>query len=134
MSKSYDNTLELFEPSNLSKKKVMRIVTDSTPVEEPKDPEKCIVFALLSLVATEEEKQQWQSRYREGGMGYGEAKKRAAELTNELLDPFRQRYEELKQDMDYVEDVLREGGKKAREIAGPVMEDVRKAVGIVRSF
>lgn len=133
MSKSYDNTLELFEAPGATKKKIMRIVTDSTPVEDPKNPSKCTIFALLSLATSEQERQQWHQRYVEGGMGYGEAKKRLVELTNELLAPFRQRYEELSQDSDYVEDVLREGGKKARAIAAPLMERVRSATGIVTS-
>ena len=134
MSKSYDNTLELFEPAAKTKKKIMRIVTDSTPVDDPKDPDKCIVFALLNLVADEQERQIWRDRYLKGPMGYGEAKKRAAELTNELLDPFRQRYQQLENNADYVEDVLRQGGKKARLIAQAVMEKVRSATGIVTSL
>ncbi|MCK5272366.1 MAG: hypothetical protein KAJ52_07305, partial [Sedimentisphaerales bacterium] len=115
-----------------TKKKIMRIVTDSTPVEESKDQEKCTVFALLSLVASQQEAQEWCERYRQGGMGYGEAKKRLAELTNELLEPFRQRYDELSKDSDYVEDVLREGGKKARLVAQELMEKVRTATGITK--
>jgi len=134
MSKSYDNTLELVEPANKTKKKIMRIATDSTPVDDPKDPDKCIVFALLNLVADDQERQYWRDRYLKGHMGYGEAKKRAAELTNELLDPFRQRYQQMENDPDYVEDVLRQGGKKAREIAQNVMEKVRSATGIVTSY
>jgi len=130
MSKSYDNTLELFESAESTRKKIMRIVTDSTPVEDPKDPAQCTVYTLLSLVAGEEEQRQWRQRYLEGGMGYGEVKKRLVELTNELLSPFRQRYEELSHDRDYVEDVLREGGKKARQIAAELMERVRSAAGI----
>jgi len=130
MSKSYNNTLELFESAKQTEKKIKRMVTDSTPVEEAKDPEKCAVFALLSLAASEDEARQWEQRYRQGGMGYGEAKKRLAELTNELLAPFRQRYEELGGDNDYVEDVLREGGRKARAAAQELMEKIRSATGI----
>lgn len=130
MSKSYNNTLELFEPAKVTKKKIMRIVTDSTPMDEPKDPEKCTIFALLQLMADEQEIREWDEKYRKGPMGYGETKKRLAELTNELLEPFRKRYEELSKDEDYVEDVLREGGKKARATAGELMEQVRRATGI----
>jgi len=78
MSKSYDNTIEIFEPQGSIKKKVMKIVTDSTPVEEPKEPDKCNVFALLKLFAPEQELTEWHSRYRKGGVGYGQAKKRLA--------------------------------------------------------
>ena len=130
MSKSYDNALELFEPPGKIKKKIMRIVTDSTPVEEPKDPEKCTVFTLLSLATSDDETKQWEQRYRQGGMGYGEAKKRLAEVINELLDPFRSRYDELAKDSDYVQDVLRDGGKKARQVALELMEKVHSATGI----
>ena len=91
MSKSYGNTIEIFEPEKSVKKKVMRIVTDSTPVEEPKDPDKCNVFALLKLVALEDELADWKNKYRSGGIGYGEAKKRLAELLIEYFKPFRQK-------------------------------------------
>ena len=131
MSKSYDNTIELFESAKSAQKKIMRIPTDSTPVEDAKDPEKCTVFALLGLLASEEEIAEWERRYREGGMGYGEVKKRLAELAEVLLGPYRSRYEELAQDGGYVEDVLREGGKKARGVAQEMMEKVREATGIV---
>ena len=134
MSKSYNNALELFEPANALKKKIMRIVTDSTPMEEPKNPEACNVFALLRLVTSEAETQQWRERYEKGGMGYGEAKKRLAELMHEFLDPFRERYAQLEKDEDYVEDVLRTGGQKAREVARKLMEDVRQATGIMTSY
>lgn len=131
MSKSYDNTLELFAPANVTKKKIMRIETDSTPIQEPKDPESCTLFALLKLVADEAELSEWEQRYRTGPMGYGDVKKRLVELANELLDPFRTRYGELEKDPDYVEDVLREGGKKARQVACETMEKVRSATGIL---
>ncbi len=130
MSKSYDNTLELFESASQTKKKIMRIVTDSTPVEDPKDPDKCTVFALLKLFTSEEETKDWQQRYRQGGMGYGEAKKRLAELAVQYLEPFRQQYQKFVQDDSYVEDVLREGGKKARLAAQQLMDKVRSATGI----
>ncbi len=130
MSKSYDNTLELFESASQTKKKIMRIVTDSTPVEDPKDPDKCTVFALLKLFTSEEETKDWQQRYRQGGMGYGEAKKRLAELAVQYLEPFRQQYQKFVQDDSYVEDVLREGGKKARLAAQQLMDKVRSATGL----
>ena len=130
MSKSYDNTLELFEPAGAIKKKIMRIVTDSTPVEEPKDPQMCTIFALLKLVVTPEELAAWDQRYRSGGMGYGEAKKDLVQKVNELLEPFRQKFQELERDADYVEDVLVEGGRKARATAQQTMEGVRAATGI----
>jgi len=130
MSKSYGNTLELFEPAGSVRRKIMRIVTDSTPVAAAKDPEKCTVFALLKLAAGPEERALWRRRYIEGGMGYGEAKQRLAELMNELLAPLRQRYEALGRDSGYVEDVLREGARRARALAGELLERVRSATGL----
>ena len=91
MSKSYGNTIGIFESQSSVRKKIMKIVTDSTPVEAPKDPDKCNVFALLKLVASAEELADWDKKYRSGGMGYGEAKKRLAELVIEYFEPFRQK-------------------------------------------
>jgi tryptophanyl-tRNA synthetase len=130
MSKSYDNILGMFEPQSSIKKKVMRIVTDSTPVEEAKDPEKCSVFALLKLVASEDELAEWENRYRSGGMGYGEAKKRLLELVLEYFKPYRSKRQELENNLDYVHEVLQKGADKARPVAHKTFEDVRKAVGL----
>ncbi len=130
MSKSYGNAIEIFEPQSSVKKKVMRIVTDSTPVEEPKNPEKCNVFALLKLVASPEELAQWDKKYREGGMGYGEAKKRLAELLIEYFEPYRQKRAELENNLDAVKQVLENGAKRAKAIASVTLEKARKAVGL----
>lgn len=129
MSKSYNNTIEIFEPEKAMKKKVMRIVTDSTPVEDPKYPDKCNVFALLKLFANEDELSQWQDRYRSGGMGYGEVKKRLAELMIEYFAPYRQKRVELEKDIGYVKDVLADGAKRAKAVAAETLAQVRKAVG-----
>lgn len=130
MSKSYGNTIEIFEPEKSVRKKVMRIVTDSTPVDEPKDPDKCSVFALLKLVASCEELADWEKRYREGGMGYGEAKKRLSELLIEYFKPFRQQRTELESNIDYVKKVLAEGAERAKSVAGKTLAQARKAVGL----
>ncbi len=130
MSKSYGNTIEIFEPESSVKKKVMRMVTDSTPVEEPKDPEKCNIFALLRLVASAEELADWEKRYRAGGMGYGEAKKRLAELLLEYFKPYRQKRTELDSDKSYVRQVLADGAARARAVAQKTLADVRNAVGL----
>lgn len=132
MSKSYDNTIEIFEPENSVKKKVMRIVTDSTPVEEPKDPAKCNVFAMLKLVASPEELAQWDKRYRSGGMGYGEVKKRLAELLIEYFRPYRQKRAELEMNVDYVKEVLASGAQRAHAVARKTLDEVRYAVGLRR--
>jgi tryptophanyl-tRNA synthetase len=130
MSKSYDNTIEIFEPENKVKKKVMRVVTDSTPVEDPKNPDTCNAFALLKLVADEEELADWDQKYRDGGLGYGTIKKRVVELLHEYFRPFRQKREELDDNPDYVEDVLCKGAKRARAVASETMKRVRDAIGL----
>ena len=130
MSKSYGNTIEIFEPEKSVSKKVMRIVTDSTPVDEPKYPDKCSVFALLKLVASSEELAEWEKRYRDGGMGYGEAKKRLAELLIDYFKPFRQKRTELESNIDYVKKVLADGAERAKAVAGQTLAQARKAVGL----
>ncbi|MHC4147154.1 MAG: tryptophan--tRNA ligase, partial [Planctomycetota bacterium] len=113
MSKSYGNTIGIFEPETSVKKKIMKIVTDSVPVEEPKDPDKCNVFALLKLVASPDELGEWDSKYRSGGMGYGQAKKRLAELVLDYFRPYRQKRDELEGNIDYVREVLAGGAERA---------------------
>ena len=130
MSKSYDNTIEIFEPENKVKKKVMRIVTDSTPVEDPKDPDACNAFALLKLVAEKGELAGWEQKYRSGGTGYGTVKKRVVELLHDYFRPFRQKRGELDNNTDYVEQVLCNGAAKARAVASETMKRVRDATGL----
>jgi tryptophanyl-tRNA synthetase len=130
MSKSYDNTIEIFESEKQLTKKVMRIVTDSTPVEEPKNPEKCNVFALLKLVAAPDELAEWDQKYRSGGLGYGIVKKRLAELLIEYFKPYRQNRAELENNLDFVEQVLRNGAERAQAVARQTLEKVRSAVGL----
>ena len=108
----------------------MKIVTDSTPVEAPKDPDKCNVFALFKLVASPEELAEWERRYRNGGMGYGEAKKRLAELMIEYFRPYRQKRAELEKNPDRVRQVLRKGAERARVVAARPWHEVRQAVGL----
>jgi len=130
MSKSYGNTIEIFEPEKSVRKKIMRIVTDSTPVEEPKEPEKCNVFALLKLVASDEELVEWENRYRSGGLGYGEVKERLAELMVDYFRPFRDKRAELENNIDYVKEVLTNGAKRAKAVASKTLARARKAVGL----
>jgi tryptophanyl-tRNA synthetase len=130
MSKSYGNTIEMFEPEKSLSKKVMRIVTDSTAVDEPKDPDKCNVFALLKLVASSEESAEWEKRYRDGGMGYSEAKKRLAELLIDYFKPYRQKRAELEGNIDYVKEVLVNGAERAKAVAAKTLAQARKAVGL----
>ncbi len=130
MSKSYDNTIEIFEPENKVKKKVMRIVTDSTPVEDPKNPDKCNIFALLKLVASEEELAEWEQKYRQGGTGYGTVKTRVVELLGEYFKPYRQKRTDLENNLDFVNQVLQDGAQRARAVARQTLDRVRKAVGL----
>ena len=130
MSKSYGNTIEIFEPEKSLRKNVMRIVTDSTPVDEPKDPDKCSVFALLKLVASSEELAEWEKKYRDGGMGYSEAKKRLAELLIDYFKPYRQKRAELEGNIDYVKEVLVRGAERAKAVAAQTLAQARKAVGL----
>ena len=134
MSKSYDNTLPIFEEPKALKKKIMSIQTDSTPLEEPKDPTSDNVFALITLFATREQKEEIAQKYRDGGYGYGHAKKELLGLMTDYFAEATERRNELQQHPDRVFDVLREGGKRAQIQAEQVMQPIREVVGIHRSF
>jgi tryptophanyl-tRNA synthetase len=131
MSKSYGNTIPLFEAPKATRKVIMSIKTDSKTVQEPKNPDSCTVFALYSLLADPEEVEELDRRYRAGGMGYGEAKTMLADRAERVLGPAREKRERLVKDPDFVEDVLRGGAGKARSLAREVMADVREACGLL---
>ncbi len=131
MSKSYGNTINLFDLPKPTRKRIMSIKTDSTPVEAPKDPDRCNVFALYSLLAEPGEVAELRERYLGGGMGYGDAKNMLAEVAERVLGPARERREQLAKDPDYVEDVMCTSARKARAVAREVMADVREACGLV---
>ncbi len=131
MSKSYGNTIELFGGKGATRKQIMRIITDSTPLEEPKDPECCNVCALYTLFADEAGLQEMYRAYRSGGYGYGNAKKALFESFWETFAPLRARREELANNLDYVEEVLRKGAERARNEASLTLLRARKAVGLV---
>jgi tryptophanyl-tRNA synthetase len=130
MSKSYRNTIEIFAEGKALEKPVKGIVTDSSTVAEPKNPETCTVFALYSLFASDEERETLAGRYRAGGMGYGEAKKQLYEKIDAYFRSARQRRKELAQDPQHVENVLVRGAQRARREAEKTMERVRAAVGL----
>ena len=134
MSKSYDNTINIFDEGKSLKKRVMSIQTDSTALEDPKDPDSCNVFALIRLFAEKEKMEDIAGKYKEGGFGYGHAKKELLTLINDYFENAREKRKELEKDMDYVYDVLKEGGARARERAESVMEPIRSATGLFRSF
>ncbi|MFN1833943.1 tryptophan--tRNA ligase [Balneola sp. MJW-20] len=134
MSKSYNNTIEIFAEGKALKKKVMSIQTDSTPLEDPKDPDTDNVFALIKLFADKSKQDEIAGKYRAGGYGYGHAKKELLELITEYFGDAREKRRELEKNLDYVRDVLKTGGEKARSRAEEVMQPVREVTGIVRNF
>lgn len=134
MSKSYGNTIDIFDEGKTLKKKVMSIKTDSTALEEPKNPETCNVFALIKLFADENLKKEIANKYRSGGYGYGHAKKELLGLIEDFFADARAERKKLADNPSYIDEVLRDGGKKARERAEAVMEPIRSATGLYRSF
>ncbi|MFQ5514931.1 MAG: tryptophan--tRNA ligase [Myxococcota bacterium] len=130
MSKSYENTIEMFAPEKRVRKQIMGIVTDSTSVEEPKDPDASHLFKLWSLFATPDERVELAERFRAGGLGYGEVKKDLLQRVLSHFDLARKRREELAARPATVEDVLREGARRARESSAPLLQSVREAAGL----
>jgi tryptophanyl-tRNA synthetase len=131
MSKSYNNTIDIFgESLKKTRKQIMSVITDSKPLEDPKDPDTCNVFALYKLFADEAQIQEMRANYTGGNYGYGHAKKALAELFETYFEPMRARREELEQHVDYVEDVLRKGADRAREETAKVMSSARQAMGL----
>jgi tryptophanyl-tRNA synthetase len=130
MSKSYGNTIEIFEEPKKLRKKIMSIKTDSTPVEEPKDPDRCSIFALYTLFATPEQQAALAKRYRAGGMGYGEAKQALYEASLAYFAEARARREQLVSNPDMVEQILKAGAEKARAKGREVLDRVRNACGL----
>jgi tryptophanyl-tRNA synthetase len=131
MSKSYDNTIGIFDAGADLKKKVMSIVTDSTPLEEPKDPDTCNVFALIKLFADADTTVRVRTAYAKGGYGYGHAKKELLELITDYFAEARERRRELERQPDFVRDVLREGARRARQKCAPYVEKARELAGLV---
>jgi tryptophanyl-tRNA synthetase len=129
MSKSYGNTLPMFAPEKELRKAVMAIVTDSTPVEAPKETGQAL-FQLWALFATKEERAELWARAARGGLGYGEVKKDLAERLLRHFAPMRTLREDLARRPDEIEDVLRDGARRARELAVPVWAEAREAAGL----
>ncbi|HEX7240989.1 MAG TPA: hypothetical protein VF263_12025, partial [Longimicrobiaceae bacterium] len=130
MSKSYKNTINMFGDEKALRKSVMSVVTDSTPLEAPKDPEGSNVVALYKLFATAEEVRRMEDEFRAGGTGYGDFKKRLFEAVMDHFGPMRARRAELERSPDYVDEVLRKGAQRAREAAAVTMDRVRVAIGL----
>jgi len=130
MSKSYGNTIEIFCDKDTLRNQVMSIVTDSSPVEVPKDPETCNLFAIASLFLSKSEKEDLEKRYRAGGLKYVSVKKDLVERIWDFFSPFRERREELLGNRGRVEEILARGRDKAREVALRTMDDVRSKTGL----
>jgi len=130
MSKSYHNTIDLFAPEAALRKKIMGIKTDSTPVEAPKPVEGSVILALHKLVASEADHRAMENDFLNGGVGYGDLKKRLFAAVWEYFTPFRARRTELEADPGHVEKILADGAEKAAAVADGVMRRVRGAVGI----
>ena len=131
MSKSYGNIIEIFAPEKQLKKQVMGVVTDSTPLDEPKDPLKDNVYKLYSYFATGEEKESLASKYRAGGFGYGDAKKLLLDKIMSHFAEFREKRTELEKNLDYVKEVLKKGAEKAGLVAKVTIHEVREKTGLI---
>jgi tryptophanyl-tRNA synthetase len=130
MSKSYGNTIEVFGEEKALRKKIMSIVTDPTPVEAPKDPEKSVVYALYRLFAEPARAQEMAGKFRAGGYGYGDAKKELFAVLWEFFAPHRAKREALVKDPGLVDGIRKKGAAKARAIAVKTLERVRDLVGV----
>jgi tryptophanyl-tRNA synthetase len=130
MSKSYGNSVGLFDEEKALKKKIMGITTDSTPVESPKPTENSTILTFYKLVATPEEYQAMEEDFRRGGIGYGEFKKRLLERIWTFFAPAREKRAEIVSKKNYVEDVLQAGAARARAVARRTLDRVRHAVGL----
>ena len=129
MSKSYNNTIDIFLPEKKLRKNVMSIVTDSTPLEEPKDPDTCNVFALYKLLASKEQTLTMREKYKGGNYGYGHAKQELFELLREKFKDQRKAYDELISNPEEIENQLQKGEKRANDIAQEVLGRVRSKLG-----
>ncbi|MCH2024314.1 MAG: tryptophan--tRNA ligase [Verrucomicrobiota bacterium] len=130
MSKSYGNILEIFGEEKATRKKIMSIMTDSTPVEDPKDASNSIILDLFSLVASDQKFEEMKNDFLKGGFGYGDFKKRLFEAFWEYFEPMRARRKEICEDPQYIENILNEGAERAREAASTTLKRARRACGI----
>ena len=130
MSKSYNNTIEIFGNPKAVRKKIMAMPTDCKTLEEPKDPDACNVFALYKLFSTPEQQAEMAERYRAGNYGYGHAKQALFDAYMDFFAPMRKRREELEADPGYIESVLKNSAEKASAVARETLDQVRRAVGL----
>jgi len=130
MSKSYGNIIEIFGTEKQTKKKIMSIVTDSTPVEDPKDPEESIIIDLFKLVSSDKNIDAMRSDFKSGGFGYGDFKKRLFSEFWDYFQPMREKRDQLSKDLGFVDEVLKKGAEKARSAASSTLIKARQACGI----
>ena len=129
MSKSYQNTIPIFSDETLLEKTIMKIKTNSLQPGVPKDPADSIIFSIFKAISSEADIADFHKRY-EDGISWGDAKKALFENLNDFLLPFKAEYTKIIQDRSYVESILVDGSKKALEVSTPLIEKVRKSVGI----
>jgi tryptophanyl-tRNA synthetase len=130
MSKSYSNTIELFEEPKALRKKIMRITTDSRLPEQPKEPEGDHLYQLFSLFASDAEREEMAAMYRRGGFGYGDVKKALAEQAEKFFAEARERRNALAAEPAKVREILADGAARARKKAGAVLGRAKKACGL----
>ena len=130
MSKSYGNTIELFAPEDEVRQQIFSIVTDSASVAEPKDPGNSNLYAILKLFCDAGGQRYWADRFRTGGLSYREVKTAILDLFLKQFGPARARRRELEREPEFVDQVLRKGAERARQVALPLLREVREAVGI----
>jgi len=130
MSKSYGNTIDLFTDEKSLRKQIMRIVTDPTPVEEPKDPDRCNVFQIYRLFLAKEQEEALRQRYLAGGLGYGEVKQELFETVRDFFAPFAEKRRELAADSDGLRRILAQGAEKARFAGSKTLRKVRRKTGL----
>ena len=132
MSKSYDNTLDVFEDLGIQKKKISRIATDSRPMADPKNPDDDHLYSLYALVAPEADRQKMAELYQRGGFGYGEIKKSLIEAAAHFFASARQRRVEIERDSGRIEAILVDGAVRARAKASEVLTRAKQACGLSR--
>lgn len=132
MSKSYNNTINLFDDEKKIKKAVMSIVTDSAGVNDVKDPDSSVIFSIYSLFLNEEEKQTLRERFLTPGLGYGDLKKELFQKIMDYFAPYREKRNEYMNNLDYIEKILEQGSQKAKDLAQLKIQQIRNVLGLAR--
>jgi tryptophanyl-tRNA synthetase len=130
MSKSYNNAIDIFLTKSELKSRVMAIKTDATPVADPKDPNKCNLFAIYALFVSDDQKNELRERYLKPGLKYSDVKKELIEIIWNFFAPFRDKREEFSNKKPYIRDILRTGAERAKKIAKATMDPLREKIGL----